>query len=134
MFPKPAVPLGPVTVKDTVILELFWFDVEIMTLDIWEQVMFPHIERSTVAPPLIVAVTYVPDEVGVGDGVDDGVGADVGIGVEVGAGVGVAVGDGDDVEVRVDVGEGVDVGFGVGAIVTVNEAIGELVPSETVKV
>ena len=74
MLPTPVVPLSPVTVKDTVVVEADWF-VAIVTLDIWELVMFPLIARSTVAPLAVVAGTVVADGVGEGDGV--GVGVDV---------------------------------------------------------
>ena len=50
-----------------------WF-VAIVTLDIWELVMFPLIARSTVVPLPVVAGTVVADGVGEGDGV-------VGVGV-----------------------------------------------------
>ena len=83
MLPKPVVPLSPVTVKDTVVVVADWF-VAIVTLDIWELVMFPLIARSTVAPLPVVAGTVVADGVGEGDGVVVG----VGVGVRVGAGVG----------------------------------------------
>ena len=108
MLPKPVVPLCPVTVKDTVVVLVDWF-VAIVTLDIWELIMFPLIARSTVAPLAVVAGTVVADGVGVGDGVVGGVvvrvRADVDVVVEVGEGVGAGV--------RVAVGEGDDVGVGV---------------------
>jgi len=88
MLLKPAVPLSPVTVKDTLVVLEDWF-VTIVTLDICELVMFPEIVSSTVAPVSVVASTVVADEVGVV----------VGVGTAVGVGVGVGVGDGDDVGV-----------------------------------
>ena len=60
MLLKPAVPLSPVTVKDTVVVLADWF-VAIVTLDIWELVMFPLNVRSTVAPLSVVAGTVVAD-------------------------------------------------------------------------
>ena len=86
MLPKPVVPLSPVTVKDTVVVLADWF-VVIVTLDICELVMFPLIERSTVAPLSVVAGTVVADGVGVGE-VVVGVGVAVGMGVEDGDDVG----------------------------------------------
>ena len=112
MFPKPTVPLWPVNVNDTVVIAMDWF-VEIVTLDICELVMFPLIDRLTVAPLSVVAVTVV-EGVGVGDGVGDGVGPTVGGGVEVEVGVVVGVG------VGVGEGSGVGVGVEVGESVTVN--------------
>ena len=88
MLLKPVVPLSPVTVKDTVIVEVAGF-VRIVTLDICELVMFPVSKRSTIAPLAVVAGTAADDEVGVGDV--------VGVGVDVGKVVGVGVGDGEDV-------------------------------------
>ena len=87
MLPKPTVPLDPVTVKDTAVV-LAWF-VAIVASDICELVMFPLSEKSTVAPLLVVAVTVVTDEVGVGDGVEVGVvlGSSVGVDVDVGVAV-----------------------------------------------
>jgi hypothetical protein len=100
MLLKPTVPLGPVIVKDTVVVVADWF-VEIVTLDIWELVMFPLIARSNVEPLSIIAVRFVVDGVGAGEGVgvtDAGVdvvvevGEGVGdVGVEVGANAKVAV-------------------------------------------
>jgi hypothetical protein len=82
MFPKPMVPLSPVTVKDNAVVSADWF-VVIVTMDIWELVMFPLIARSTVELLLVVAGKVVVIGVGVGIG--------VGIGVEIGVGVGVGI-------------------------------------------
>jgi len=106
MLLKPVAPVGPVIVKDTVVVALGWYDV-IMTLDIWELVTFPLIARSTDAPLSIVACTVVAEGVEVGDGAAVGVavvsGVCVGVGVDIVVGVGVDVG----VEVGVSVGAGV---------------------------
>ena len=85
---KPAVPFGPVSVKDTVVVVVCWFDV-IVALDICWLVMFPVIPSSTVAPLSIVTDTVVAKGVGEGVGVGNGVGLGVlvGLGVEGGSGV-----------------------------------------------
>ena len=67
MFPKPVAPLSPVTVKDSVVIVADWF-VAIVTLDIWELVMFPLIARLTIEPLFAVAGTVVGEDVGVGFG------------------------------------------------------------------
>jgi hypothetical protein len=79
---KPVVPFSPVTVKETVIVVADWF-VAIVTLDIWELVMFPLIVRYTVAPLSVFAGTVVADDVGVGEVVVVGVEVAVGLGVGV---------------------------------------------------
>ena len=71
--------------------------------------MFPLIARSIVAPSVVVASTYVPVGVGVGDGF--GVGEVSFMGVWVGEGVGDAF------------GIGVGVGEDAGATFTVNELL-----------
>ena len=82
MMPKPAVPLGPVTVKSIAVDASVWF-VIMQRLVICELVMFPLISMSTVVPLSVVAGTVV-----------SGVGLGVGVGVVVGFGVGVVVGIG----------------------------------------
>jgi hypothetical protein len=62
---KPVVPFSPVTVKDNVVVLADWF-VVIVTLDIWELVMFPVIVRLTVEPLSVVAGTVIGVGVGVG--------------------------------------------------------------------
>jgi len=95
MLLKPVVALGPVMVKDTMVIVLGWFDA-IVTLDICEVVMFPRISISIIAPLSIVVGMAVANGVGVGDGVGDGVGVVLGLGVGVGTIIGglVCVGDG----------------------------------------
>lgn len=126
MLPKPAVPLVPVTLKETVV-DLADEFVEIATLDICELVMFPVIERSTV-PPVDVVATTVDVGVGVGAAVGAGVtvGACVGgaVGAAVGVTVGAVVGAGVDVGAGVGVGTGVVVGAGVGVGVAVGAGVG----------
>ena len=70
ILPKPTVSLGPVIVKDTVVVAVVWF-VVIVALDICELVIFPEIASSTVAPLSDLAGTAVGNgvEEGVGDGV-----------------------------------------------------------------
>ena len=92
MLLKPAVPFGPVIVKDSMLVLLAWYDI-IVTLDICELVTFPLIARLTVVPLLVFAVIFVVDGVGVGEGV--GVGVAPGLGVVVGVGVDVGVGVGE---------------------------------------
>ena len=82
ILPRSAVPLGPVIVKDTVVVLVGLFDV-IVAFDICELVTFPLIARSTVVPLSVVAGTVVAEVVGVGDGVIVG----VGVGVRVAIGV-----------------------------------------------
>lgn len=81
MLPKPAVPFGPVIVKETVVVLVGRYDA-IMASDICELVTFPLIARSTVAPVPVVAVTFVVVD-GVGVGVIVGLGVGVDVGVEV---------------------------------------------------
>ena len=83
MLLKPVVSLFPVTVKDTVVIIADGF-IAIVTLDIWELVMFPLMVRSIISPLAVVVGTVVVDEVGVDDGVSVEVGVTVGIGVGVG--------------------------------------------------
>jgi hypothetical protein len=59
-LPNPVVPLAPVTVNEIIVVDAAWLNVR-ETLDIWEQVMFPLIARSTVAPVSVVAETVVAD-------------------------------------------------------------------------
>ncbi len=106
MLQKPIVPFGPVIVKSTVAI-FVWFDV-IKALDICELLTFPLTERSTIAP--LPSVTGIVVAVGVGLG--DVIFVGVGVGIEVGVGVGV--GDGDEVGIAVGVSVGVIVGVGVG--------------------
>jgi hypothetical protein len=93
MLLKPAVPFGPVIVKDSMLVLLAWDDV-IVTLDICELVMFPLIARLTVAPLPVFAVIFVANRVEVGEGVGVGMapGLDVMVGPVVGVGVDVEVG------------------------------------------
>ena len=102
MLPKPTVPLGPIIVKDTVVVAVGWYDA-IVAWNICELVMFPQSARSTVAPVSVVAGTVVANGVGVGDDVGVGVLVGVCVGVGVGAGGGVAVGNGDGVGVGANV-------------------------------
>jgi uncharacterized ion transporter superfamily protein YfcC len=67
ILPRPAVPLGPVILKETVVM-VGLFDV-IVALDICELVTFPLMARSTMAPLPVVTGTVVAEVVGVGDGV-----------------------------------------------------------------
>jgi len=134
-FPKPILPLSPVTEKDTV--EIPDWLVAIMTLDICELVMLPLIVRSTVNPLSVSAFTVVSFGVGEGDGfavgVGIGVGTLVGIGVSkgigvsvgVGTGVGESVGEGDGVGDRVGSGDGVGVTVGVEVGIEVGVGEGE---------
>jgi len=90
MFPKPVVPLVPVTVKETIVEAADWFCV-IVTLLIWVLVMFPLKDRATVEPLVVIAHTVV--------GAIDGAGVGIGVGfvaieVEFEAGTGVSVGVG----------------------------------------
>ena len=80
-LPRPAVPFGPVIVKETVVM-VGLFDV-IVALDICELVTFPLTAKSTMAPLSVVTGTVVAEVVGVGDGVFVG----VGVGVRVAIGV-----------------------------------------------
>ncbi len=95
MLQKPVVEVGPVIVKDILVVLAVWFDV-IVALDICELVMFPLISMLIVDPFSVVAGRVVINGVGVGDGVGDGVrvGFGVGEGVEVGSGLGVSLGVG----------------------------------------
>ena len=97
MLLKPVVALGPVNVKDKVVVKVDWFDV-IIAFDICEDVMFPLIANSTVEPLPVFTGTGAKGvgegngfAVGVGVAVDLGLG--VGVGVELGACVGIAVGE-----------------------------------------
>jgi hypothetical protein len=122
MLLKPVDAVGPVIVKDNVVVMVDGYDV-IVTLDTCEVVTLPLIASSTISPLFVVADTFVAERaeegwgvlvgVGVGLEVDEGVAKGVGVRVGVGEGVGldVAVGDGDD--------EGVGLGWGVGVIVGV---------------
>ena len=110
MILKPVVPLSPVTVKETVIEAADWL-VAIFTFDIWRLVTFPLIERLTFVPFSVVAVTFVANGVGEGDGVPDVVGVgldclgafvDVGVDVDGGFVVGVRVGDGAEAFITVN--------------------------------
>ena len=101
---KPVVPLSPVTVIESVVELVDWF-VVIVTLDIWELVIFPRIARLTVAPLSVLAFTVVSNGVGEGDGFAVGVGVAFGVLVEVGVDVGVNVGRGSDVGGGVEVAE-----------------------------
>jgi hypothetical protein len=120
---KPVVPLWPVTVIESVVELVDWF-VVIVTLDIWELVIFPRIARLTVAPLSVLAFTVVSNGVGEGDGFAVGVGVafgvlvDVGVDVGVGSSVGEDVGVGEGVVVDVGVGMGEDVGVGESVTVT----------------
>lgn len=60
MLLKPVVLTEPIKVKDTVVVTADSL-VAIVTLDIWELVMFPLIARSTVAPLPVVAGTVVSE-------------------------------------------------------------------------
>jgi hypothetical protein len=92
MFPKPAVPVSPVTLKAIVVDEMIWLEV-IVTFDICEFVMFPLIASSTVAPLSDVALTTDP----AGNGIGENVGVGISEGVDEGVNVGVSVGSGVDV-------------------------------------
>ena len=54
MLQKPEVPFAPVTVNDIVVDSMDRF-VSMAMLDIWELVMLPQIESSTVDPLFIFA-------------------------------------------------------------------------------
>jgi hypothetical protein len=137
-FPKPIVPLSPVTEKDNVFEIPDWL-VAIVTLDICELVMLPLIGRSTVNPLSVSAFTVVSNGVGEGDGFAVGVGMRIGVGtvvgigvskgigvsVGVGIGVGESVGEGDGVGDRVGSGDGVGVTVGVEVGVEVGVGDGE---------
>ena len=82
MMPKPAVPLGPVTVKSIAVDASVWF-VVMQRFVICELVMFPSISMLIVVPLSVVAGTVV-----------SGVGFGVGLVVGGGFGVGVVVGNG----------------------------------------
>lgn len=110
MFPKPTVPVFPVTVKATAVEILILLEV-IVTFDICEFVMFPLIARLIVVPLSDVALTINPVGVKMGVSVTAGAGESVGVGVSVSVGVGFVF--------------SVDVGFGVGVCdgwLTVNTA------------
>ena len=74
MLPKPSVPVGPVIVKDTMVVVVDWVDV-IVTFDICCAVTFPLMVSSTV-PPLLVVACIVEVEPGEGVGVGEAVGVD----------------------------------------------------------
>ena len=60
MLLKPVSPLGPLIVKD--MLVVVWVDV-IVALDMSELTMFPLIPSATVAPLSVVAGTVTPNDV-----------------------------------------------------------------------
>jgi len=124
MLPKPAVPLGPVIVKATVVVVVGRYDV-IEALDICELVTFPLITRLTISPLFVVDTTVFANGVGVVDGFANGVGVTVEVPVGVAVDVEVEVGFGVPVVVVVSVGVGlgigVEVGVGIGLFVGVGD-------------
>ena len=86
---KPVVPSCPVKVKVTVINWEDWF-VVIVTLDIWELVIFPLIAKLTVAPLSVLAFTVVSNGVEEGDGFAVELGVTCGVPVDLGVGVGIS--------------------------------------------
>ncbi len=72
---KPVVPLSPVTVKESVVVDVDWLVVSVVPV-ICVADMLPFIERFTVAPLLVVAAMIC---------------VWVGLGVAVGLGVGVVM-------------------------------------------
>ena len=111
---KPVVPSCPVKVKVTVINRADLF-VVIVTLDIWELVIFPLIAKLTFVPLSVLAIIVVSNGVEEGDGFVVGLEVACGFPVDVGVGVGIRFGVGD--------GTGVGDGDGVSTFVTVNELL-----------